>query len=188
MGYARTQQIEGREIRVYDSLLNHQDIQALTALFEGGAFVRNEVARPDTAVFRHWALNIPLETAIHLPVYAPTLAAVQNFRADRQYRLYRCYCNHAAYGDMLFTHTDCLPGEQHLTTLWYVAPEWNVEWGGETVFFNSRHDAEAVVSPRPGRLVVFDGSLTHVGRPPNRVCYVPRYTLALKFNVTARHS
>lgn len=81
---------------------------------------------------------------------------------------------------MLFTHTDALPGQKGLTALWYIAPEWNVEWGGETLFYDSGLDAVAVVTPRPGRLVVFDGSITHVGRPPNRICYVPRYTLAFK--------
>ena len=55
-----------------------------------------------------------------------------------------------------------------------------MEWGGETLFFNSIMDAEVAVSPRPGRLVVFDGAIIHVGRPPNRVCYAPRYTLAFK--------
>ena len=30
-------------------------------------------------------------------------------------------------------------------------------------------------------LVVFDGAIKHVGRPPNRICYHPRYTFAIKF-------
>ena len=172
--------IEGREIRVYDALLQAQEIRSLTTAFEGGAFTRSEYARPETAVFRHWALNIPLEAAAQLPVYQPTLAAAGEFAGHSNYKIYSCYCNNAAYGDMLFTHTDCLPGKRELTALWFIAPEWNVEWGGETLFFNSAMDAEMAVSPRPGRLVVFDGTLTHVGRPPNRICYAPRYTLAFK--------
>lgn len=180
MQCTRSHKIDGREIRVYDGLLPLQQVQRLTALFEGGAFTRSEFARPETAAVRHWALNIPLEAAVQLPVYAPTLAAVEEFAGGAAYHAYRCYCNHAAYGDMLFTHTDCHPGQRDLTALWYIAPEWNVEWGGETLFFNSQQDAEAVVSPRPGRLVIFDGNLLHVGRPPNRICYAPRYTLAFK--------
>ena len=176
----RSYQVEGRPIRVYDGLIGEQDIYRLTAAMENGAFKRDEVARPETAGFRHWALNIPLDTAPRLPVYQPTLKAVRDFDGAQHYKIYRCYCNHAGYGDMLFTHTDAAPGRPGLTALWYVAPEWNVEWGGETLFFNSQMDAEVAVSPRPGRLVVFDGSITHVGRPPNRICYAPRYTLAFK--------
>lgn len=180
MSTNRICEIEGRPIRVYDGLLAQPDVHRLTAAIEQGAFTRSEVARPETASFRHWALNIPLETAQRLPLYQLTLDAVREFEHGEQYKAYRSYCNHAGYGDMLFTHTDCVPGGTDLTALWFIAPEWNVEWGGETLFFNSQMDAEVVVSPKPGRLVIFDGNITHVGRPPNRICYAPRYTFALK--------
>lgn len=180
MQVTRQHNIEDREIRVYDHLLTANDIRRLTAAFDVGAFTKTEYARPETVPFRHWALNIPLEAATQLPVYQPTLDAAGNLGSQTAYRIYRCYCNHAAYGDMLFTHTDCLPEGYELTALWYIAPEWNVEWGGETLFFNSSMDAQVAVTPHPGRLVLFDGRLTHVGRPPNRICYAPRYTLAFK--------
>jgi SM-20-related protein len=179
----RRHKIEGREVRVYDGLLGVDEIHALTAAFESGAFTRNEFARPETASYRHWVLNIPLDTASRLPVYQPTLAAANEFAGQSSYKIYRCYCNHAAYGDMLFTHTDAQPGSREMTALWFIAPDWNVEWGGETLFFDSSMDAQVAVSPKPGRLVIFDGSLTHVGRPPNRICYAPRYTLAFKLEI-----
>ncbi|MGH8279855.1 MAG: 2OG-Fe(II) oxygenase [Gammaproteobacteria bacterium] len=185
MSASRVCEIEGRPIRVYDGLLPLPDVYRLTAAMEKGAFTRDEVARPETANFRHWALNIPLETAQRLPLYQPTLDAAREFKAGDTYRVYRSYCNHASFGDMLFTHTDCAPGSDQLTALWFIAPEWNAEWGGETLFFNSQMDAEVVVSPKPGRLVIFDGSITHAGRPPNRICYAPRYTLAFKLKPAA---
>jgi Rps23 Pro-64 3,4-dihydroxylase Tpa1-like proline 4-hydroxylase len=186
MPLTRTMHVEGRQICVYDNLVALPHIKQLTEAFLGANFVRDEVARQDTAQFRHWELNIPLETATQLVVHQPTLSAVsEDFPGGSSYRLYRCYCNHAAYGDMLFTHTDTPPGEKGLTALWYIAPEWDVEWGGETLFYNAHHDAEAVVTPKPGRLVVFDGSIVHVGRPPNRICFAPRYTLAFKLGPPA---
>ncbi|MGA9854170.1 MAG: 2OG-Fe(II) oxygenase [Gammaproteobacteria bacterium] len=183
MQATRCHSIDGREVRVYDGLLAASDIHALTAAFESGAFTRNEFARPETASYRHWVLNIPLGSAARLPVYQPTLLATKEFADQVSYKIYRCYCNYAAYGDMLFTHTDAQPGTHELTALWFIAPDWNVEWGGETLFFDARMDAQIAVSPKPGRLVIFDGSLTHVGRPPNRICYAPRYTLAFKLQI-----
>lgn len=180
MPMTRSVLVEGRPIRVYDGLVALPHVKQLTDAFMGANFVRDEVARADTAGFRHWELNIPLETAPQLMVYQPTLQAVRDFEDGADYRVYRSYCNHAAYGDMLFIHTDIQPGEKGLTALWYIAPEWNAEWGGETLFYNSQMDAEVVVTPKPGRLVVFDGGIPHVGRPPNRICYAPRYTLAFK--------
>ena len=186
MQATRRHNIEGREIRVYDGLLTPAEIGALAAAFEAGAFTRDEYARPETMAFRHWVLKISMDTAVQLPAYKPTLAAAADITSGTPYRIHRCYCNHAAYGDMLFTHTDCEPGDRDYTALWYIAPEWDVEWGGETLFYNSGMDAEVAVTPRPGRLVVFDGTLPHVGRPPNRVCYAPRYTLAFKLEPVAK--
>lgn len=183
MKVTREHLIEGHSIRVYDGLLKPPEIHALTAALDEGGFVRSEVARPDTDAFRHWALNVPLEEAVKLPVYQPTLDSTAAFSSSVSYRIYRCYCNYAGYGDMLFTHTDCEPGAKDLTALWFIAPHWDVEWGGETLFFNSNLDAEVVVSPRPGRLVMFEGVIRHVGRPPNRICFNPRYTLAFKLKL-----
>ncbi len=177
--------IEGREVRVYDDLVQAKDIQDLTVALQNGGFTRTEQARPDTAAFRHWVLKIPLQAAAQLPFYQPTLRAVEEFAADTPYRIYRCYCNYAAYGDMLMVHTDCHPDVREVTALWFITPEWNVEWGGETLFFDSAMDAQVVVSPRPGRLVLFDGRLPHVGRPPNRICFAPRFTLAFKLQPLA---
>lgn len=185
MSITRFQSIEDRPIRVYDGLIPLLSVQQLATAFRKAGFARTEIARPDTGGYRHWVTEIPLETAVQLPVYGPTMASAQDFGPTVNYRVYRSYCNHAAYGDMLFTHTDCHPEEKGLTALWYIAPEWNVEWGGETLFFNSQMDAEVVVSPKPGRLVVFDGTIPHVGRPPNRICYAPRYTLAFKLEPIA---
>jgi hypothetical protein len=186
MKATRQHSIEGREVRVYDGLLQTNDIHGLTAALQKGAFTRTEFARPDTSAFKHWALNIPMQNATELPVYQPTLAAAAEFSSETAYKIYRCYCNYAAYGDMLFTHTDCPPGAGELTALWFIAPEWNVEWGGETLFFDSSMDAQVAVSPRPGRLVLFDGSLPHVGRPPNRICFASRFTLAYKLQPLKR--
>lgn len=180
MPLTRALQIEGRPVRIYDDLIAAPQIKQLTNAFLAANFVCDEVARPDTFAVRHWALNIPLETAAQLVVYQPTLTVVRDFDGGERYRVYRCYCNYAAYGDMLFTHTDAQPSAKGLTALWYIAPEWNVEWGGETLLYNSDQDAEAAITPKPGRLLVFDGSILHVGRPPNRICYAPRYTLAFK--------
>lgn len=180
MPLTRAFEVEGRPVRVYDGLVALPYVKQLTEAFMQANFVRDEVARQETATFRHWVLNIPLETAPQLAVHQPTLTAVRDFEGGADYRIYRCYCNHAAYGDMLFTHADALPGQKGLTALWYIAPEWNIEWGGETMFYDSTGDAIAAVTPRPGRLVVFDGGILHAGRPPNRICYAPRYTLAFK--------
>ncbi len=178
--HTRAHDIDGRQVRVYDGLLPATAIAGLWDVLLRAPYTRSEVARPDTAEYRHWVSELPLEQLRQLPVLAPTLRALADF-STRAYRPYRAYVNSAQYGDMLFSHVDCAPDAGEVTALWYLCDHWDHEWGGETVFFDATHDARALVAPRPGRLVLFDGDLPHVGRPPNRTCYKPRFTFAIKF-------
>lgn len=177
---SREMQIDGRPLRVFDGHLpNVGDyVQGLSR----AAFTRTEIARPETAGYKHWATEIKLEALVQQPIFEQTRRAVQGFTTPAfGYKPYRAYTNVASFGDMLFTHTDCLPDQHDLTALWYLCDEWDLEWGGETLFFDERDEIACAVMPRPGRLVIFDGAIKHVGRPPNRICYVPRYTFAIKF-------
>ncbi len=167
---------------VCDGLMRETETLRLFQWLTGAPFTRSEVARPDTQAFRHWAYNVTVADCRRLPLFAPTEQALRELLPERGPQcLYRAYCNLCAYGDMLFTHTDTEPGAQGMTALWYIAPSWDLEWGGETLLFNSEGDAQFVVTPRPGRLVLFDSLILHVGRPPNRICTMPRLTFALKF-------
>jgi Rps23 Pro-64 3,4-dihydroxylase Tpa1-like proline 4-hydroxylase len=101
-------------------------------------------------------------------MWRATLDALSTLRPNTEFKPYRAYINHAAYGDMLFTHFDAQPQHQDFfTALWYLCDAWDVEWGGETMFFDERGDALVAVTPRPGRLALFDGRIRHAGRPPN---------------------
>lgn len=173
-------EIDGRGLAVFDGLMDAQEQLRLWSALKSAGYTRSEMARPDTADVRHWATDIPLEALGQLPVYAPLEGAVAAFAPGKRYRPYRSYVNVAHFGDMLYTHTDCLPGADELTALWYVCDRWDHEWGGETVFFDEGRDLRAAVLPRPGRLALFDGAILHAGRPPNRNCHASRFTFALK--------
>jgi hypothetical protein len=175
--------VDGRQVAVYDGLVAGADIARYVEILNRAPFTRTEMARPDTAEHRHWVSEMAVANLMHLPLWPATQRALMVFRPDEAYRPYRAYTNHAAFGDMLYTHTDCLPDQRELTALWFLCERWDVEWGGETLFFDATGDAAFAASPRPGRLVVFDGAIRHAGRPPNRACYVPRYTFAIKLEL-----
>lgn len=178
----RRDTVDGLPVLIVDNLLPGEQIKRLFNWLHGSAFTRSEAARPDTQAFLHWAFNVPPEECRRLPLYYPALNAISQHLPERgAQRLYRSYCNLSTYGDMLFTHTDAKPGEQGLTALWYIAPQWDTEWGGETLLFDASGDPVVVIGFKPGRLALFDGSILHAGRPPNRICVMPRLTFALKF-------
>lgn len=171
--------IENKPLWVFDNLCT---VDEATSVFQGlevSAFKRNEVARPDTQAYRHWAVNLSEQQIQGLPVYQRALQAVKALTGD-EYRAYRGYVNYASFGDMLFTHTDCLPEANEFTVLAYISPQWDVEWGGETLFYNNDDDCLFACTPKPGRVTIFHGAIKHVGRPPNRICLTPRFTLAFK--------
>lgn len=172
--------VEGRDVFVFDGLVAEENLATYAGALERAAFTRTEFAKPETAEHRHWVSEMPLANVVQLPLWPATKGAVMHVRPGQAYTPYRAYTNYAAYGDMLYTHVDCPPDGRELTALWYLSSRWEPEWGGETMFFDKTGDAMFCVSPKPGRLLLFDGAIPHVGRPPSRICFAPRYSFAIK--------
>jgi hypothetical protein len=58
-----------------------------------------------------------------------------------------------------------LISQDGFTFLFYVNIEWKDDWGGETLFGTDQCEAELAVSYKPGRVVVFDSTITHKAAP-----------------------
>lgn len=86
-------EIDGRLLRIYDGLVAVEDIDRLTNAFLAGAFVCDEVARPDTYAARHWQLTVAGDVARRLPVYGSTIEVLQAFPGCGHCRMQRVYCN-----------------------------------------------------------------------------------------------
>jgi SM-20-related protein len=177
---SRHAQVEGRDVFVFDGLLPAEESARYFQTLGRAAFTRTETARADTLEHRHWVCEMPIENLPKLSLWPPTQQAVQTARPSERFQPYRVYTNFAAFGDLLLTHVDALPEARELTALWFLAERWDTEWGGETLFYDSDGDAQLAVSPKPGRLLLFDGAIRHAGKPPNRNCFVSRFTFAIK--------
>lgn len=176
---ARSEQIEGRDVHVFDDLVPAEESARYFAAISQAAFTRTESARSDTE-FRHWVCEMPLANLPRTSLWQATERAVAIVRPDRRFAPYRVYTNFSQFGDTLLTHVDAVQGATELTALWFLCERWDTEWGGETLFYADSGDARIAVSPRPGRLLLFDGAIRHAGKPPNRNCPVARYTFAIK--------
>ncbi|HET9472678.1 MAG TPA: 2OG-Fe(II) oxygenase [Steroidobacteraceae bacterium] len=182
-GPVRTVQVAGRDVFVFDDLVPVEESARYFQALSQASFTRNETARPDTE-FRHWVCEMPVENLPRISLWAATEHAVAQVRPAERYLPYRVYTNFASYGDTLLTHTDALPNLRELTALWFVCASWDTEWGGETLFYDDAGDAQVAVSPKPGRLLLFDGSIRHAGKAPNRNCFVARFTFAIKLRAS----
>jgi len=172
-------QIGGRDVFVFDDLVPVAESARYFHAISQASFTRTEAARPE-AQYRHWVCEMPLENLARTSLWAATEQAVLAVRPGVSYRAYRVYTNYASFGEVLLTHVDAVPDARELTALWFLCECWDTEWGGETLFYDAAGDAQIAVTPRPGRLVLFDGALRHAGKAPNRNCPIGRYTFAIK--------
>jgi hypothetical protein len=77
-----------------------------------------------------------------------------------------------------YAHTDFLNGK---TFIYYACSEWEVQWGGHTLFLDEQlQDAEYACLYKPGRVVVFDGSIPHMIMTPSVLCPVNRFTFVIQ--------
>lgn len=79
-------------------------------------------------------------------------------------------------------HTDSfIEGNGDLTLLYYVNPEWNSTYGGETLFANDFGEFEKVVECKPSRVVVFESTIPHKISPMSLKAPPFRYTFVMRF-------
>jgi SM-20-related protein len=176
----RSERVAGRDVFVFDELVPPEEAARYFTAISQAAFTRTESARGDTGEFRHWVCEMPLANLPRTSLWAATERAVTAVRPGERFLPYRVYTNFSQFGDTLLTHVDAVGGARELTALWFLCERWDTEWGGETLFYDDAGDARVAVSPRPGRLLLFDGAIRHAGKPPNRNCLIARYTFAIK--------
>jgi hypothetical protein len=83
--------------------------------------------------------------------------------------------------DIFHTHIDDISGNG-LTLLYYANIKWDLEWGGDTLFLNpNTKDIMHTSQYKPGKFVIFDGSIPHLIRPSTRLATDYRFTLAIRF-------
>lgn len=84
------------------------------------------------------------------------------------------------HGDHLDYHTDTEVPDR-ITSVLSINPTWEKNFRGELIFVGE-DEVGVSVSPRPGRLVVFDGRILHAPSAPSRLFFHARKTLICNFN------
>jgi hypothetical protein len=177
----RKSMISGRELFLCDGMVKPAMLQQVATLVRTLHYVRSEKSRAEVPGLVAVCDFAPEALAAD-PFLRGLRQTVQRLFPDEQFTDQRAYVNCSVYGDAYYMHRDCAAHERHVTALYYANPEWRPDWGGETIYYNDDEDAECVIAPRPGRLVIARGAVLHRGNVPTRSCYEERYTLAYKLN------
>jgi SM-20-related protein len=171
--------ISGRDIYICDNFVEDAVALRVGRLLPTLDYQRTERSRADLPVSGA-AAEITDDIARAEPFFEDMRRWGEDMFPSEQFAVERIYVNSAVHGDMYFAHRDCDQASANVTVLYYGNLEWHADWGGETLFFNDRHDAELAVTPRPGRLVIARGAVLHRGGVPLKICGQPRFTVACK--------
>lgn len=130
--------------------------------------------------FGFWIAQITQDTLAGVKPLNKLAEIVDDTITKGHFDVARMYVNAYNFGDCPTLHSDH-DSEGFFTVLYYANPEWQVNWAGETIFYNdARDDIIRAVYPTPGRIVFFDSRIPHSARAPSRVCDFIRYTIAMK--------
>ena len=88
--------IENKPLWIFDDLCTQAEAESLFKGLQVSAFKRDEIARPDTQEYRHWAVNLTSEQIRTLPVYHRAIEAIRGI-TKQDFSAYRGYVNHASY-------------------------------------------------------------------------------------------
>jgi len=103
--------------------------------------------------------------------------------AEKSFIIDRVYANgqtHGIPGDFhRDTDLDTYQPELYYTFVYYVNPEWDVRWGGQTVIVAEDGRLDTIY-PKRNCGVLFNSTLLHFGDEPSRHCKDLRVTIAFK--------
>ena len=168
---------EGKSVAVFDDLLPERLVNALAKYFASLAYERrpsfdNELS---VGIDNGFFSSLP-----ELPELCDSLlkrhyASLSEARSPN--RLSHLYAAAMRYGDNTTIHQD-IPCPDCMTYLYYGNVHWDPAWGGETIFYDDERNAMFAVTPKPGRLVLFNASLFHRTGVPQRDCSSHRYGMS----------
>ena len=141
-------------------------------------FFMSDIKSSDT---QNLDIGTPMHSVIFTDEYIQSLYNKLKCLLPENARLIRCYANGHTCGVDANIHYDDIR-ENTVTFIFYPMAEWNIDWGGETIFWN-RQSREIVKSvfPKSNRLLEFPSCLWHGARPISRYCNKLRITLMFKF-------
>ena len=170
--------IDGLPVSIFDAVMPADVVEQTYRALLHRRYESDHASSKSTKEYREWVCEIDLDDFRKDRLFDEMSRLVQACFADVPIGFFSVFCNCISYGCHTFRHQD--GGENCYSALYYANPEWKVDWGGETTFFDSRGDAVACVAPVPGRIIVLDGRIYHRAGMPSRACPHRRYTVSLR--------
>lgn len=178
---------DGRNIHVFDNVLDHKAQYYFYRYIKNLSYKCNNVdsATDNNTGFIKFRSDITPEQESDMNFFN-AIQSAKCLDLIKDYKIHSMYVNLGIPTDYHRLHTDIAGSltkvDECLTLLYYVNCEWNINWGGETLFYNNDLSSIEYTSFfKPGRIILFDGSIPHSARPQSFSSNQYRFTLACKF-------
>jgi len=183
----RAYRIDGKDILIFDGLFTRREILEVDDECASMDYMRARNTEMNQG-YTEWSVLLEPRTSRQHIVVQRIQAHLAILYPSWRFSLKQSYAKNLCYGDCPYPHVDARsePDRVVLSTIYFANARWDPVWGGETQFFNGEMEALLAIAPRPGRLVIFDGSVLHRAGVPMRNCQASRYSLINKFLGTPR--
>lgn len=174
---------DGKEIFVYDNVLGFTNRQTLLSFLSNSFFKPVGIDNPDENFKNHTSMmssfnKEDVKTCKFLDYLSEEINKEHQVSIES---LENCNVNMVTPSDRFHVHADSSGGAK-ITLMYYPTSNWDVEFGGDTIFLDSTgKDIEFYCQYKTDRLVIFDSSIPHVIRPSTWLAPYYRLSLALKF-------
>ena len=165
-------------LNIYENILtSEQDIETRDNILRGFGWrfgFKSNVKADDTYTHNIPFWKLPLGNE---PFFTDHLFGIIEKRTEMKFQLLEVYCNGQTYAQDGHPHIDNVHGETH-TFLYYANKDWNLTWGGQTVFLRDKQ--RIGIDPYPNRAILFSTDLMHYGEAYNQFCRDLRMTVCYK--------
>ena len=171
---------DGKKIHVYDDLLSFHDRDRFQRFIEDSWFKINGSDLPGdpTSLQIYSSYNeFDLTNMGFRETEAYKMLDEKYNLSDRNISQIRVNCS--LHSERNLAHTD----DFGLTLLYYSNMKWEMAWGGHIFFVTSNlEEIDKCVSYRPGRIIIFDGTIPHIISTPTIAAESPRFSFAIKYS------
>ena len=134
---------------------------------------------------RKFLLDLKKKDKIDNILFKEADEILKKFNLKSFVKLKRAYASGYTHGTIHDLHQDegAMSYNEIFTIMFYLNKSWDVTFAGETIFYYGGTETIQSILPRPGRAVLFDGSIPHMARDPSRVCSDLRIIATFKYEV-----
>lgn len=185
--------IDNKKIFVFDNILDYTDQCDLYSIALDRAFVNKNLDRNNhmDRKYNKWRCDLSQKEVEESCLFKALQIAMDKVFKDKSVKItpISSYINYSTFADVDLPHVDSIDLSETLsiktyTFLLYGNNKWDVDWSGETKFYTSDLSEIAYSSIfKPGRAILFDGTIPHSAVPPSRLSNEPRYTFVIKLDI-----